>query len=82
MWSDFIYFNEMPHELQQTYNVRDINELGRQVLSQYKDGPHKDSTVYQVTTQFLLKNWLRKVEELTPQFVDTYIDTGGVNVLK
>lgn len=82
MWSDFIYFTEMPQELQRTYNVKDINELGRMVLNQYIAGIEYSDTVYQVTTQFLLKSWLRKVEELTPQFIDTYIDTGGVNILR
>ena len=82
MWSDFIYFSEMPHELQQTYNVRNVNELGRKVLDEYRNGPYHDSTVYQVTTQFLLKSWLRNIEELTQEFVDTYIDTGGVNILR
>ena len=82
MWSDFIYFNEMPCELQKAHNVKDVNELGRMVLSQYRDGIEYSDTVYQVTTQFLLKSWLRKVEELTPQFIDTYIDTGGVNILR
>ncbi len=82
MWSDFIYFSEMPHELQQTYNVRDVNELGRRVLDQFKYGIEKSETVYQVTTQFLLRTWIRKIEELTPEFIDTYIDTGGVNILR
>ena len=82
MWSDFIYFSEMPHEIQQTYNVRNVNELGRRVLDQFKDGIEKNDTVYQVTTQFLLKSWVRKIERLTPEFIDAYIDTGGVNVLK
>ena len=82
MWSDFIYFSEMPHEIQQTYNVHNVNELGRNVLGQFKGGIEKNDTVYQAITQFLLKSWVRKIERLTPEFIDAYIDTGGVNILK
>lgn len=82
MWSDLIYFSELLGQLHSVYNVKDLKEFSKQVLDEYKDGIIKDRTTYQVTTQFLLKSWIRKVEEITPEFIDMYVNTGGVNVLK
>ena len=81
-WSDFIYFREMPWEYSAFNGCKDVNSFGEYVLDLYKDGfIGNKGTVYQVTTQFLLKKWVTGIGRVTDDFVNNYYDTGGVNIL-
>lgn len=35
-----------------------------------------------VTTQFLLSKWVVDIKEINDNFIDNYVDTGGINILK
>lgn len=38
--------------------------------------------VYQVTTQFLNKSWIKTIKPVNEKFIDLYYDTGGANILR
>ena len=82
-WSDFIYFTELPGEYDVFYGCKTVEQFGKYILDMYKDGftGNKD-TVYQVTTQFLHKSWIVKTVPITDKFIDKYVDTGGIYLLK
>lgn len=82
-WSDFIYFTEMPYAYEPFHGCDTVEQFGKYILNMYKDGfaCNKD-TVYQVTTQFLRKNWVLKVVPISDTFIDRYVDNGGINVLR
>lgn len=82
-WSDFIYFTELPWEYEQFNGCKTVEQFGKYVLDMYKNGFGNNSNiVYQVTTQFLRKSWIKKVIPMNKDFIDSYIDTGGRNILQ
>ena len=82
-WSDFIYFTEVPWEYIEFRGCKNVEQFGKYVLDMYKNGFDKNTNiVYQVTTQFLLKSWVKKIIKINDNFVDKYVDTGGTNILK
>lgn len=82
-WSDFIYFTELPRDYDGLYECKTVEQFGKYILDMYKNGftGHRD-TVYQVTTQFLRKSWIVKAIPITDKFIDKYVDTGGIYLLK
>lgn len=82
-WSDFIYFTELPMEYEQFKGCKTVEQFGKYVLDMYKNGfGDNKNTVYQVTTQFIRMSWIKKVVAVDRNFIDTYSDIGGKNVLK
>lgn len=82
-WSDLIYFTEVPWEYTEFRGCKNVEQFGKYVLDMYKNGFDKNTNiVYQVTTQFLLKSWVKKIIKINDNFVDKYVDTGGTNILK
>jgi len=81
-WSDFIYFTELPWEYQPFNGNKTVEQFGRYVLDMYKDGPKQNDCVYQVTTQFLLKSWIKDIKNVDRNFINKYYDTGGDKVLE
>ena len=82
-WSDFIYFSEMPYAYESFNGYETVEQFRKYVLNMYKDkfAGNKD-TVYQVTTQFLRKNWIIKAVPINDSFIDKYVDHGGIYALK
>lgn len=82
-WSDFIYFMDAPFEYKPFNGCKDVSSFGRYVLDMYKGGFGKNiNTVYQVTTQFLLKSWIKGIKDIDSNFIDMYFNNGGKYVLK
>ena len=82
-WSDFIYFTELPMEFDEFNGCKTVEQFGKYVLDMYKSGfSTNDNIVYQVTTQFLRKSWVKKIIPVNSGFIDRYYDTGGRNMLK
>ena len=82
-WSDFIYFTELPNEFEEFNGIKTVEQFGKYVLDMNKYGFNSGrEACYQVTTQFLRKNWVRKIIKMNETFNKLYIDTGGVNILK
>lgn len=82
-WSDFIYFTELPREYESFNGCETVEQFGRYVLDMYKSGfDNNPNIVYQVTTQFIRKSWVRKVIPINNDFIDKYSDVGGRNILK
>lgn len=81
-WSDFIYFTEVPWEYSEFKGCKSVEQFGKYVLDMYKNGfGTNPNIVYQVTTQFLLKSWVKKIVKIDDNFVNKYVDTGGTNIL-
>lgn len=82
-WSDFIYFTESPMEYEQFKGCKTVEQFGKYILDMYKNGfGNNPNIVYQVTTQFIRKSWIKKVVPINESFINNYIDTGGRSVLK
>lgn len=82
-WSDFIYFTEVPGEYEPFKGYNTVEQFGKYVLDMYKNGFDKNpNIVYQITTQFLLSKWVVDIKEINDNFIDRYVDTGGINILK
>lgn len=81
-WSDFIYFTEIPWEFEEFNGCKTVEQFGMYVLDMYKEGFSNRNIIYQVTSQFLLKSWIRKIIPINSEFIDKYADVGGKNVLK
>lgn len=80
-WSDFIYFTELPYEFEQFNGMNTVEEFGKYVLDMNKSGFKNRDACYQVTSQFLHKNWVRKVIKMNETFRKSYIDNGGNAIL-
>lgn len=82
MWSDFIYFMELPNEWEKFNGCETVEQYGHYLLDINKNGFNcgKDA-VYQVTTQFIHKNWIKKIIPINEAFIDAYVNTGGINRL-
>lgn len=81
-WSDFIYFSEMPYEYEAFNGCETVEQFGKYVLDMYKHVCNNiPGRVYQVTTQFILKSWVRKAMPLNDDFINKYIDNGGKSIL-
>lgn len=82
-WSDFIYFTELPNEFQGFNGCKTVEQFGNYVLDMYKSGfSNNPNIVYQVTTQFIRNNWVKKVIPISNDFIEMYSDVGGRNILK
>ncbi len=82
-WSDFIYFTEIPYDYEPFNGCETVEQFGKYVLNMYKNGfGNNKNVVYQVTTQFLRKSWVKKVVPLNDAFINEYMDNGGAAVLK
>ena len=81
-WSDFIYFTEIPYEFSEFKGCKTVDDFGRYILDMYKAGRYPDNIVYQVTTQFIRKGWIKAVRKFDKDFTDEYYDNGGRNILK
>lgn len=81
-WSDFIYFTEVPGEYEPFKGYNTVEQFGKYVLDMYKNGFDRNpNIVYQVTTQFIRKSWVKKIITMNSNFEDKYVDTGGENIL-
>lgn len=81
-WSDFIYFTEIPWEFKEFRGCKTVEQFGTYVLDMYNNGFDRDNNiVYQVTTQFLRKSWVKKIIPMNNDFEGRYVDTGGENIL-
>lgn len=82
-WSDFIYFTELPNEYEQFNQCKTVEQFGRYVMEMYKDGfGSNDNIVYQVTTQFIRRGWIKKIIPINNNFIELYSDIGGKNILQ
>ena len=82
-WSDFIYFTELPNEFKEFNGIKTVEQFGKYVLDMNKYGFNSGrETCYQVTTQFIHKNWVKQIVKMNETFNKLYIDTGGVNILQ
>lgn len=84
-WSDFIYFTELPWEFTGFNNYKTVNQFGKYILDMYKDKSIDElkntNLVYQATTQFIRKDWVKRVIPLNKQFMNDYYDNGETKVL-
>lgn len=82
-WSDFIYFNECPNEFTGFIRCNTVEQYGTYILDMYKSKKLIDhKVVYQVTTQFLNKSWIKTIKPVNESFIELYYDTGGANILR
>jgi hypothetical protein len=77
-WSDLIYFKNQPNEYEEFRGYKTVDQFGYYVLDMFKDGfSSNKNTVYQVTTQFIRKNWIKKIIPINEKFISKYVDTSG-----
>ena len=81
-WSDFIYFTELPEEWEPWNRINTVRQFGYWTLDLYKNKKPQNDDVIQVTTQFINRNWIKKIIPMNEQFDKMYVDNGGVNVLQ
>ena len=82
-WSDFIYYMECPGTFEQFKGCKTVEQFGVYILDLYKGEQLSNrNIVYQVTTQFLCKQWIKAVKPVTKEFLDLYYYTDGSNILK
>lgn len=77
-WTDFIYFLRHPEELQESYDYKSVEELGKHALF---DEVNKITDCTQATVEYLSKDWLVGViRDLS--IINKFYGTGGNFVLK
>lgn len=82
-WSDFIYFTELPNEFEQFNGIKTVEQFGKYVLDMNKYGFNSGrEACYQVTTQFLRKNWVKQIIKMNETFDKLYVDNGGNAILQ
>lgn len=88
-WSDFIYFMEMPWELENSINPKEyksVEELGKAIIdiSGTKDLERaiECESPLQVTTDRLRRDWLIDVLYDTSKLCDKHSDSGGKHILR
>lgn len=82
-WSDFIYFTEAPGEYEPFKGYNTVEQFGKYVLDMYKNGFDKNpNIVYQVTTQFIRKSWVKRIIPINDEFVSKYTDNPMREVLE
>jgi hypothetical protein len=77
-WSDYIYFLEFKDEFKDVYNIP-FKTFEQKILF---NKTFKKKDIIQVSTDILKEEWLVKTHELTEDFCNKYIGTGGRNILK
>lgn len=85
-WSDLVYFGQdlKSFEIEIKGNpigIKTYKEYCKYILNIYNNRYTSKEAVYQVTTQFLRKNWIEHIANINNNFLDLYYDTGGRNIL-
>lgn len=73
----------MPWEFDGFNNCKTLEQFGKYVLDFNKTGFNSgDNAVYQATTQFILKSWVKRIKTIEQEFIDKYVNNGGKYILK
>lgn len=82
-WSDFIYFTELYWEYEEFNGCKTVEDFGKYVLNKFKDKNITDhNLVYQVTTQLLRKSWIKAIRKIDENFINKYVNNGGIEILQ
>jgi hypothetical protein len=81
-WTDFVYFTELPKDYKPFNGINTVEQFGRYILTQYKDGfGNNKDLVFQVTTQHINANWIEQALPMNDKFYNTYM-YGDCRVLR